>query len=121
MVRDSPEKRAELRKLAKQSAPAIDEYLTPLHAMCPTHLHVQTANADALAAVEQFAAGEGMHIAYTDNARPVNDSWGGWNASQTMEGGIVGFVNLAIGAQARSHEIAHGWDFQSRAPTHDHV
>ncbi len=120
-VRDSPEKRAELWRLGRQSVPGIDEYLVPIHAICPTHLHVQTANAFALAAVEQFAAGKGMHIAYTDNARPGHDSWGGWNASQTMEDGIVGFVNLAIGAQARSHEIAHGWDLQSTAPTHDHV
>ena len=120
-VRDSPEKREELWRFGKQRVPEMQEYLNPIRAMCPTHLHVQTANAEALAALEEFATGEGIRIAYTENARPGHDSWGGWNASQTMENGIVAFVNLAIGAQARLHEIAFGCDSQCRAPTRDHA
>jgi hypothetical protein len=67
----------------------------------PRVLHLQTANASALSRFTTSAVAVGLGVAFTHNARPEDDAWGGSNAALVMEQTIVAAVNAHVATHAR--------------------
>ena len=97
-VRDSPEKRAEAKKLGKR-LPGFEDYWAITHA-AGRHVHLQTANGDVVHKFTSRASLHRMGLGYTVNSRPEHDSWGGKRPGEVMEQSITAAVNAYIGSRA---------------------
>lgn len=104
-VRNSPEKKEEMRKAGKRMPnEAAYLQLTALAANASglRRVLLQTAHPDSLSKVVAWAKTANIRVGFTDNPRAEGDAWGGWSAEASMTSTqmAVAAVNAHIASQA---------------------
>ena len=103
-IRDSEEKRAELKRHG-HGTPPIAAYHSLTHSLATAsgemRVLLQTSSDRALFAFAKLAHASGLRLSFTDNARSDRDAWGGWRRGQREgEQGAIAAVNLHMASSA---------------------